>query len=141
MALTLDSNGLAAGGLQVRIATAQVLVGELLHRRRPFLPLDVVCGVAARADAPEYVAGAAAGLRQLHLAVPGDDNAPAPTLDTRLMRLLVSRVRGQRGLPVEEFFGEGDHRVSRRHRGVRLARTRLLPRVTGLMLVSASMAV
>ena len=92
----VDSDGLAAGGLQVRIVTAQVLVGELLYRLGPFLPLDVVCGVAARADAPEHVAGAAAGLRQLHLAVPGDDNAPSPTLDTRLMWLLVSRVRGQR---------------------------------------------
>ncbi len=45
---------------------------------------SIVRGVLARADAVEHVAGAAAGLCKLHLAVPGDDNATAPSVDSDL---------------------------------------------------------
>ena len=48
------------------------------------LALDVVGGIVARADAVEHVAGAAPGLRQLHLAMPGGDDAAAPSLDAGL---------------------------------------------------------
>ena len=68
----------------MRLAAPEVFLAELPQGRRPLLLLDVFGGVSARADAMEGVAGAAAGLRQFHLAVAGDDDAPAAPLDARL---------------------------------------------------------
>ena len=82
--LEVDAHGLAPGGLPVRLAAPQIFVGELLQRRGLLLPLDVVGGVPARADAGEHVAGAAAGLGERHLARAGDDDAAAPSLDAGL---------------------------------------------------------
>ena len=68
----------------MRLAAPQVLVRELPERRGLLLALDVVCGIIARTDAREHVASAAAGFRKLPLAMPGDDDAAAPSLDARL---------------------------------------------------------
>ncbi len=68
----------------MRFAAPQILVRERAQRRGLLLALDVVCGIAACADAREHVTGAAAGLRQLHLAMPGDDDAAAAALDAGL---------------------------------------------------------
>ena len=66
----------------MRFAAPQVLFGERAEGRRLLLPFDVVGEVPARADAPEHVAGSAAGLGKL--AMPGDDDTPAPSLDAGL---------------------------------------------------------
>ena len=68
----------------MRIAAPQVLPGERPEGRGLLLPLDVVGGVLARADAPEHVTGAAAGVHQVHLAVARDDDAAAAAVDARL---------------------------------------------------------
>ncbi len=68
----------------MRIAAPQVFLGEIAEDRRLLLPLDVVGGIAACADAVEHVAGAAAGLGQPHRPVPGDDNAAAAPFDAGL---------------------------------------------------------
>ena len=68
----------------MRFAAPQILVRELPQGRGLLLPADVFGGVLAQADACEHVAGAAAGLGKLHLAVPGNDDAAAPPLDARL---------------------------------------------------------
>ena len=82
--LQVDAHGPARGGFPVRFAAPQVLVREFTQRQGLLLALDVVGGVPARADAGEHVTGAAAGFGKLHLAVPGDDDAAAPALDTGL---------------------------------------------------------
>ena len=68
----------------MRFAAAQVLVGELPQGRGLLLPSDFVGGVLARADAGKHVAGAAAGLGKLHLAMAGDDDAAASSVDAGL---------------------------------------------------------
>ncbi len=54
----------------MRIAAPQILVGEFPEGRGLLFPGDVLGGVVARA---------AAGLGKLQLAVPGDDDAAAPS--------------------------------------------------------------
>ena len=68
----------------MRIAAPEILVCELPQSPCLPLPLDVVRRVLARAEAGEDVAGAAAGLGKLHLAVTDDDDAAAPSLDAGL---------------------------------------------------------
>ena len=72
--LQVDAHGPAPGGLPVLFAAALILVRELPQRRGLLLPLDVVCRIAARTDAREHVAGAAAGLRKVDLTMPGDND-------------------------------------------------------------------
>ena len=68
----------------MRLAAPQVLVRELPERRGLLLALDVVCGIVARSDAGEHSTGAPAGFGKLHLAMAGDDDAAAPSLDAGL---------------------------------------------------------
>ena len=68
----------------VGIAAAQILVGQVPHGRGRLVLSDVVGGVVARADAREHVTGATASVREVHLAVPGDHDAPGVPLDAGL---------------------------------------------------------
>ena len=110
----VDAHGVAPRGLPVRLAAPQVLVRELPQGWGRLLPADVVGGIAARADAGEHIAGASGGLGKLHLAMPGDDDAAAPSLyaglhnpDLPARRVDAQPEAGQRLVEQEGVLGAG----------------------------------